>query len=466
MYLDGLDAGVLARIYSTYHSLCKKPHHIDQISFHGKRITIRMWEEAYIETVTFIRDGCMNSTTAECLDQLIHEFNKKYKTEKGNNTHFTFAAGSKTSNTFFHPLGSNGAAAQYAKLLPYLDFPLGIDPKKIPLFPIELTNKNTRESFYRLCKVNKKSVSWSLSSELYENKFETYELAVAALSRHYSHEFSIGKKEDSGKDRYIPKKNTKSIYSMECSMKNVSPEDLMKEFHFRGIQFGNYLPQRERQIFINNTFNSLSILSEILCVPKHWIGGGKLGLAFGARGHGYAAAHYEVELAVINLTRFNGPGSIAHEFFHSFDARMAKKWFDRQALLSNLIDKNQSLGRTISSRHRERFIAFSGIFSDCTANSNYLSNATRISGQRGGNNYWTEPAELCARAFEAYIQDVVELIGVKQQWLAFGTKEDDYPINGMHPYPCGEDRMRINLSFSKNLPVLFAKTPSGPQEPD
>jgi hypothetical protein len=55
-------------------------------------------------------------------------------------------------------------------------------------------------------------------------------------------------------------------------------------------------------------------------VPKTFISlSGSLAVAFGARGVGRAAAHYEPARKVINLTRMSGAGFVAHEFFHAID---------------------------------------------------------------------------------------------------------------------------------------------------
>lgn len=46
---------------------------------------------------------------------------------------------------------------------------------------------------------------------------------------------------------------------------------------------------------------------------------GTLAIAFGARGSGNAAAHYEPLRKVINLTKMHGAGSLAHEWWHALD---------------------------------------------------------------------------------------------------------------------------------------------------
>lgn len=47
--------------------------------------------------------------------------------------------------------------------------------------------------------------------------------------------------------------------------------------------------------------------------------GGKLSIAFGARGRSKALAHYEALMQVINLTKEKGGHSFAHEYGHAID---------------------------------------------------------------------------------------------------------------------------------------------------
>jgi hypothetical protein len=94
----------------------------------------------------------------------------------------------------------------------------------------------------------------------------------------------------------------------------------------------------------------------------------------------------------------------------------------------------------------------------CTLESDFVQNAWRIESQKGGAKYWKKASELCARAFESYIQDELEKVGIVQQWLACGTKERDYQNNGMHPYPVGQDRKRIADVLLQNLPLLFGNS--------
>ncbi len=90
----------------------------------------------------------------------------------------------------------------------------------------------------------------------------------------------------------------------------------------RAVEFGNWNNQDERQDLMNDAWDGLMDLADVLGVPPKALGlNGDLALAFGARGHGLnsARAHYELDRAVINLTKENGAGSLAHEWFHALD---------------------------------------------------------------------------------------------------------------------------------------------------
>lgn len=102
---------------------------------------------------------------------------------------------------------------------------------------------------------------------------------------------------------------------------NVKPEALIEVFGFRGINFGNWTKQSERQDFVNLAYDSLYDLAELLNLPPKAMSlNGKLGLAFGAQGRsGKAAGHFIPEFNEINLTRKSGAGTLAHEWFHAMD---------------------------------------------------------------------------------------------------------------------------------------------------
>lgn len=100
---------------------------------------------------------------------------------------------------------------------------------------------------------------------------------------------------------------------------NITPEELATMFGLRAVEFGNWMTADDRQTSINECYNSLCTLAELLRIERYQIGRGTLAIAFGARGTGKANAHYECAKHVINLTRTRGAGSLAHEWAHSVD---------------------------------------------------------------------------------------------------------------------------------------------------
>lgn len=103
--------------------------------------------------------------------------------------------------------------------------------------------------------------------------------------------------------------------------RDVTGDDFITDFGFRGVEFGNWVAGDERQKVINLAYDAMHDLARVLNLsPKALSLDGKLAIAFGARGRGgKAAAHYEPDRVVINMTKLVGAGSLAHEWAHAVD---------------------------------------------------------------------------------------------------------------------------------------------------
>jgi hypothetical protein len=101
---------------------------------------------------------------------------------------------------------------------------------------------------------------------------------------------------------------------------DVTTQQLMDTFGFRAVEFGEWLPQDERQRVLNEGYSACKALAETVGIPEKMVSfNGVLAVAFGSRGKGKAAAHYESDYKVFNLTRMKGAGSMAHEWAHALD---------------------------------------------------------------------------------------------------------------------------------------------------
>lgn len=103
----------------------------------------------------------------------------------------------------------------------------------------------------------------------------------------------------------------------------VNGEMFLDDLNFRGVEFGNWLDDRDRQASLNMGYDALKDLARVLKIsPEDISFGGKLAIAYGSRGKGgigAGAAHYEPLRRVINLTKMSGAGCLAHEWGHALD---------------------------------------------------------------------------------------------------------------------------------------------------
>ena len=204
---------------------------------------------------------------------------------------------------------------------------------------------------------------------------------------------------------------------------DITPDMFSDAFGFRGVQFGNYVEGDRRQGDINKAFDALMDLADVLDIPPRALSlNGSLGLAFGARGRGGrnpAAAHFEPGNIVINLTKFGGPGSLAHEWMHALD-----NYFARQDQAGGFISERQRTSGVVRDevfqawRELERALA-SGSFAERSAEFD----------KARSKPYWNTTIEKVARAFEKYIIDRLADKGSVNDYLAnIDTTSGAYPI--------------------------------------
>ncbi|HJI01136.1 MAG TPA: hypothetical protein OIM02_08610 [Faecalibacterium prausnitzii] len=152
--------------------------------------------------------------------------------------------------------------------------------------------------------------------------FETKEAALKWVQ-----ELAKGRNKN-GKIRFVPPqlahvKRTGPDYRNGVE---IIGQHYLDTFGFRGGEFGNWMNQNDRQTSLNMGFEALKDLASALKISDKDIAyQGTLAIAFGARGSGNAAAHYEPLRTVINLTKMHGAGSLAHEWWHGLDDYLGTK---------------------------------------------------------------------------------------------------------------------------------------------
>ncbi|EPH5486220.1 LPD38 domain-containing protein [Escherichia coli] len=227
---------------------------------------------------------------------------------------------------------------------------------------------------------------------------------------------------------------------------NVSPEQFSDAFGFRGVQFGNYVEGPRRQADLNRAYDSLHDLAEVLNVPTKALSlNGRLGLAFGARGKGKAAAHYEPGEAAINLTKGNGPGALAHEWFHSLDNYFGRYDVSTDGKITSGGDYMTEArrvkrvfkdGRYVDAEYpvrQEVYDAFKGVI-QAIKNSDMPRRSALLDEVRS-KPYWSTDVEMAARAFERYVQDKARMAGVENDYLVNIRKAPEHNTDNTWAYP-------------------------------
>lgn len=201
--------------------------------------------------------------------------------------------------------------------------------------------------------------------------------------------------------------------------KDVEAEDFMNTFGFRGVQFGNWTNQEDRQMAINQAYDAFMDLASLIGVsPSALSLNGELGIAFGARGMGNASAHYEPNNVVINLTKTRGAGSLAHEWWHAIDNYLSRR-------------AGKSLGMVTSNRNIEMREELRNAFNamlDMVGNSDYA----KRSAKKG--DYWGRIEEVTARLLSEWVDSELKNNGKLNTFLSRGASIERYQKHNYNVY--------------------------------
>ncbi len=216
------------------------------------------------------------------------------------------------------------------------------------------------------------------------------------------------------------------------SGRDATAEMFGEAFGFRGVQFGNWTNDADRQAALNQAYDGLMDLSHALgLTPRALSLDGELGLAFGARGSGNAAAHYEPVEVVINLTKTQGAGALAHEWWHAIDNFLARRAGVPTGYASgrNGIDK---MNPTVAA-------AINGLMA--AVNRSDYAHRSSLKGE-----YWGRPTEVMARLFESWVA-----------WRLHGEeKHSPFLATGLNP-AAQKTYQKLNYLFYKANELRTAK---------
>lgn len=233
----------------------------------------------------------------------------------------------------------------------------------------------------------------------------------------------------------------------------ITPERFSQEFGFRGVQFGNWVEQERRAQDLNNAYDALLDMADIIRIPARAVSlDGTLGLAFGARGKANELAHYERGQVVINLNKKNGAGSLGHEWWHALD-----NYFSRQDGQNEMTSENPKANSALRPEMKE---AYQGVLKAIT--DTFYSRSVNLDKLRS-KPYWSTRTEMTARAFESYLIYKAKQEGHSNDYLANIVNPEAYLGGKEHfPYPTDTEMPAIAAAFDRFFNTLkTAETPRG-----
>ena len=289
---------------------------------------------------------------------------------------------------------------------------------------------------------------------------------------------------------------------------SIEVDSVTKTFGFNNVVFGNALKDTESREHIKHFLGAITDLAEMLDIDIFAINQlGKLDINFATMGVAGHMATYFPAYKAINLTKKSGDGSVAHEWFHYFD-NVIQEGSERRAtsVLASESCSQNSMGTKLAiwnlvnyilkgdgetnqitvrfeAQDKVRYHAYSDTLEGCIEEiqerykiyaykyddpsvikyygflahkfqkayidvpmtlktSIYYYNSSRI-----GSKYWVEPAELCARAFESYIEAILDLKDRKNNYLVSYKNNWIFTPQDEIPYPQGRELEKIIVLF-------------------
>ena len=236
---------------------------------------------------------------------------------------------------------------------------------------------------------------------------------------------------------------------------NVTGDDFMKCFGIRGGEFGNWTNDHDRQVNLNMAFDAFCDMADALNISRRDLGligleTGALAIAFGARGHSGALAHYEPEREVINLTKMKGAGSLAHEWGHALDDYIGKmSEIHRFGKLASMTLVDQKIPDCFRSVIHALCLNENHGITKYYSDSNTFGEMFNAS----GHGYWTSNEELFARAFACYVKD--KLSGRNDYLVGHADiGKAEHQGKTIYVYPVGEERKRFDQKMDEMIQGL------------
>lgn len=229
---------------------------------------------------------------------------------------------------------------------------------------------------------------------------------------------------------------------------NVTPESFAQALPFRGVEFGNWVTQAERASLLNAAFDGFHDLAQLFGLSaENMTLSGSLAFAFASRGKSGAMAHYEPLRQVINLTKKNGAGCMAHEWFHALD-----NWAQYSEGRTGYATEAAATATTAA--ERAGFALLQAI-----RKTEFFRRSCNLAAFKG--DYWIKAIELAARGFEGVCAFLLRVSGVCSDFLVNCLDLDEFTAKDVahrsefYPYPTEAEAATLAPYYFAFLRAIF-----------
>lgn len=230
---------------------------------------------------------------------------------------------------------------------------------------------------------------------------------------------------------------------------NITPEQFSQALPFRGVEFGNWVTQAERASLLNAAFDGFHDLAQLFGLSAEQMTlNSALAFAFASRGKAGAMAHYESLRQVINLTKKNGAGCMAHEWFHALD-----NWAQSREGRGGFATEAYS-GTSAAERAGVELVRV-------IRGTEFYRRSQNLAAFKG--DYWVKAVELAARGFESVCAFLLRVNGVCSDFLVncldldeFTAKDTAHRSN-FYPYPTEAEAAQLAPYYFAFLRAIFGE---------
>lgn len=199
---------------------------------------------------------------------------------------------------------------------------------------------------------------------------------------------------------------------------------LKETSRMKEVQWGRSMSKDEITFHLDKSSNAFKDLVDTLELPLEMASfNGRLSLNVGVRGKRGALAHYQPGLMLMNLTRENGVGSLAHEWGHFFDdilCRITAKKYTGGSAYRYFSEIPEEFTEKVFKNEADKKMAsiMISLKKEMNGIAQRMFKTQRFMGlSRSDKKYYSSTSEMFARCFSNYLYDKLELKGQKNTYL-------------------------------------------------